>query len=434
MVRRVLRGFLLRALGAISNFVFFIVVGRLLGAAETGLYMIAFGFVAVASSVCRLGLEQIVVREASPLIKENRECELNALYRYVILRVGFVGLSVSFATIALVYLADTLGFIAVSDIKYSLYWAALSVPMITIAYIHVPFLQAALKPEASVSILTLWIPIFSLGLLFLYCPTDNGDTSRIYFIACAFAALISIGLWTKSSPKYAPESAKSDRPIKLLKSSSSMLIGNFFLMSLPWIGVYATGYFSTVAEVGIFSMAMRVSISIPGFILPPIEAIVGPKIANLRSSENSSSIETFSTAISTALMVASILIFVILFFFGRDLLSLFGNEFRSAYWSLLVLCFGQLIVIICGPTRSILVTYGFERVIRDSMVVSALICLFLALLLVPSYGGLGAAVATSVSIAGQKMYEVYASLRLLGIQTYPSRKGLSALLDILGLH
>jgi len=416
----VVRGLFFRVAGALANFAFFVVLGRALGVAETGTFMLGFGFVIIFSAIGRLGLEQIIVREATPVIIQSNSERLGFLYVNCLFWVVFssVFLSLILYIFSLVYLL----FYVSGGVKYLefVFWVGLSIPALTIAYIHVPFLQAARKPEASVAILGFWIPFISLILFFMLDAKDASDASKIYFIACFVTAIFSVIQWFfwKSIPIGFNRLFDKIKSKELLSSSFHLLIGNFFLMSIPWIGIYVAGLLLTSSAVGVISVAQRVSMTISGFLMPPVEALIGPRLSDLVK-DGIPAMELYCRNISTALTFIVIIVFVLLIFLGKEILKIFGGGFEDGYSLLIILCLGQLVFVACGPTRLVLIYFGSEKFIRNSMFFSAVACTLLCFALIPFLGGIGAAIATSFSISAQKIVEMYFAFKRLGIKTYP---------------
>lgn len=417
----IIRGLFFRVAGALANFAFFVVLGRGLGVAETGTFMLGFGVVVVLSAVGRLGLEQVIVREATPAINENNSKRLSFIYINSLFWVVFISL---FLSAILFFLLISYSFVfATENTKYydCVLWVCLSIPALSVAYIHVPFLQAARKPEASVAILGFWIPFVSLFLISIFDVKNASNAFLIYFVACFFVMLISFFQWVfwKNVPIVFCDFLNKIKSRVLINSGFPLVVGNFFLMSIPWIGVYVAGLLLTPSVVGIISVAQRVSMTIVGFLMPPVEALIGPRLTDLMK-QGSSSVELYSRNVSALLTLIVSLIFLVLIFFGEKILNIFGNGFEDGYALLMVLCFGQLVFVACGPTRLVLVYSGAERFIRNSMAVSAIACALLCFVLIPVFGGIGAAIATSISISAQKIGEMYFALKQLGIKTYPS--------------
>ena len=80
------------------------------------------------------------------------------------------------------------------------------------------------------------------------------------------------------------------------------------------------------------------------------------------------------------------------------LATLFGHEFGRAYWPLLLLAVGQLVNAWFGPTGMLLNMTGHEREVTRAVTVAAGMNVVLNLLLIPPFGVVGAAIATSASL------------------------------------
>ena len=76
----------------------------------------------------------------------------------------------------------------------------------------------------------------------------------------------------------------------------------------------------------------------------------------------------------------------------------FGLDFIEGKTALYVLLFGQLINVLCGPVGYILMMTNKQKILRNIIVVSALLNISLNILLIPEYGILGAAFATTASL------------------------------------
>jgi O-antigen/teichoic acid export membrane protein len=124
--------------------------------------------------------------------------------------------------------------------------------------------------------------------------------------------------------------------------------------------------------------------------------------------------------VSAALLILVSGLFVVLLISGHQLLRLFGNDFGAGYGPLLFLSAGQLAVVASGSIRPLLVVHGLERIIRNAMVVATLACIALAAVLVPTLGGTGAALATALALAGEKLVEGFVAWKVLDICVYPS--------------
>jgi O-antigen/teichoic acid export membrane protein len=84
---------------------------------------------------------------------------------------------------------------------------------------------------------------------------------------------------------------------------------------------------------------------------------------------------------------------------GRPVLGLFDPAFAAAYPALMVLALGWLVKAAAGPVEYLLNAGGDQRAAGGIYLGGALVNAALTLVLIPPFGLLGAAAATSLSIA-----------------------------------
>jgi O-antigen/teichoic acid export membrane protein len=432
-VRRIASSFIFRLSGAVANFAFVIFLGRYLGASQTGLYMIGLGFLSVLSTFCRLGLEQIIIREGGPMVRDRQWPELRGLYRQTMLLAAVASVVLTLAVMLLSKpLADHV--FHKQELAPVLVWFALALLPTSIAMMHVPFLQIAGKPERSIAVFSVWVPLLSLVAL-VCVPPASAVAATCIFVAASVANLAIAYIPVRSFMRRADSLSGSIGALwetRLLRPALPLLIGNTCQMALLWIAVFAVGIYASPADVGGYSVAQRVALTLSGFLVPPIDALVGPKLAMMRGVSSKHDIEWIVHRVSAALLILVSGLFVVLVISGHQLLRLFGNDFGAGYGPLIFLSAGQLAVVASGSIRPLLVVHGLEKFIRNAMVIATLACIALAAILVPTLGGTGAALATALALAGEKLAEGFIAWKILGICVYPSlsfyRREIAALL------
>lgn len=421
IVRRIASSFIFRLSGAVTNFSFVIFLGRYLGASQTGLYMIGLGFLSVLSTFCRLGLEQIVIRDGGPMVRDRQWDSLRRLYRQTMLLATVASLSL---TLTVILLSRPLAIYVFhkQELASVLVWFAAALLPTSIAMMHVPFLQIIGKPERSIAVFSVWVPL--LSFLSLFCmPPSSAVTAAYIFVGASVVNLAIAYVPLRTFMRNAVGLTSPIGPIwntRLLRPALPLLIGNTCQMALLWIAVFAVGIHSSPSDVGGYSVAQRVALTLSGFLVPPIDALVGPKLSMMRGTSSKRDIEWIVQRVSAALLILVSGLFVVLVISGHHLLRLFGNEFGAGYGPLLFLSAGQLAVVASGSIRPLLVVHGLERFIRNAMVIATLACIALAAILVPMLGGTGAALATALALAGEKLAEGFVAWKVLGICVYPS--------------
>ena len=86
--------------------------------------------------------------------------------------------------------------------------------------------------------------------------------------------------------------------------------------------------------------------------------------------------------------------------FGRWVLSMFGEAFESGHIALTILCLGQIVNVEVGAVALVLNMTGHARDAAQGIVLAALLNIALSVLLIPILGLEGAAIASSISLAG----------------------------------
>lgn len=161
------------------------------------------------------------------------------------------------------------------------------------------------------------------------------------------------------------------------------------------IDILVIGFFIDPTLAGGYFIAMRLA-NIFKRLTAAFANYASRRIAPLHFSGDKEELRSSMNALS---MVALILVaagLLVLLISAESLLALFGQQYVSEYWTLLVLAVGSSITTLAGPAPNILLHTGHET--RYLILLSAglsLRCLLL-IVLTPIYGTLGAAIAFTV--------------------------------------
>jgi O-antigen/teichoic acid export membrane protein len=115
-----------------------------------------------------------------------------------------------------------------------------------------------------------------------------------------------------------------------------------------------------------------------------------------------------------------IVLFIIIF--HKWILGIFGNEFIVGSLFLIVLCIGQLINSMSGSVGVILQMTGYQKVFQNIVLMALVLNVILNVILIPLYGGLGAAIATVVSISSWNITGAFYLKLKMNIKSYFSFK------------
>ena len=156
---------------------------------------------------------------------------------------------------------------------------------------------------------------------------------------------LTVGIYWQtiySSPK-----KKKMLTSQLLKTAIPLFFVSTSSVVLASSDVIMLGWLSNSKEVGLFTVAARIAL-LTSFFLQVTNSAVAPKIATLYHKKNIDELEKMIQKVTGGLFFIGIITFFILVFAGKWILGIWGNEFKEAYWILVILGFGQLINLSTG--------------------------------------------------------------------------------------
>lgn len=191
---------------------------------------------------------------------------------------------------------------------------------------------------------------------------------------------------------------------RIVSISFPMLLSSTMTFLIGQTGVLIIGIFKPEAEVGYYSISVRLA-TLTAFFLSSVNSIAAPKFSELF--HNNKMDDLFRIAQKSAQLIfwSSLPILLILAVFGKFILSiLYGNDFKIAYFPMLILIFGQFVNAISGSTGVFMNMTGNQIILRNIMVIAAIINLLGNIILTPKLGMYGAALSATFSITFWNIY------------------------------
>ena len=300
------------------------------------------------------------------------------------------------------------------ELTSAMAWMALAVLPVAIGTLYGQVLRALKRVWASMMVSAVWIPALAIvGLWFFGSRGGPVVAIQVYDVAAALTALGAWAWWRRITPELRGVRGDFDRAT-LLRSSVPLLWVASMTMAMNWIATFALGAWSTVADVGVFNAASRVSFLV-GFVLIAVDNISAPKFAALyKAGDQDGLARTARHTVRLMLLLAAPALAVIVLAPTR-IMSLFGVEFQRGGLVLVILALAQLANVMAGSVGSLLMMTGHEKQVRDSNTLAAVICLLVSVALVPRTAALGAALAVAAALVARNVYEVLMVRRYLGI-------------------
>lgn len=148
------------------------------------------------------------------------------------------------------------------------------------------------------------------------------------------------------------------------------------------------------ADAGIF----RVSVALSAIVLLPLRAIyatINPRISQFfYSSETSKMLDMLKQTLFIVVALSGSLAVLLLVFGPFVIETAYGSDFEPAYYVVCILIAGNFLSSAFGPVGSILSMTGNEKETAKTVVLAAILACVLNVILLPSLGAIGAAIAT----------------------------------------
>jgi O-antigen/teichoic acid export membrane protein len=190
---------------------------------------------------------------------------------------------------------------------------------------------------------------------------------------------------------------------------------------MSWTDTIVLGIWRSTEEVGVYNVALKTAALLSLFIVA-VSSIAAPKFAEIHASGDSATLERFAQDVVKVLSALAFPVLLLFLIWPGQVLQLFGGEFAAGASALRVLSLGHFVNVALGGAAHLLVMTGHEKSVRNITIVTALLNLGMNLVLVPRFGPIGAAVATSVSLVTVPVLAAMLSAAKLGIHIVPLRR------------
>ena len=159
-----------------------------------------------------------------------------------------------------------------------------------------------------------------------------------------------------------------------------------------------TGAILGTFEVGIYGAALKTAAAV-SFILMGVNAIAAPMFATLHTQGDYEGLQELTSTVSRWMFYPTFIFALLVIIFGDRILGLFGAEFVAARWSMTILILGQLVNVGAGSVGYLMGMTGHHQQSAFVLCCSAVLNIILNAILIPTLGIMGAAIATSFTMA-----------------------------------
>ena len=177
------------------------------------------------------------------------------------------------------------------------------------------------------------------------------------------------------------------------------------------------GIFDSSAQVGIYRVAIQLA-ALAAFGLQAVNMVIAPRFARLYQLGDMAKLQRLVTVTARGILGFSLTVAALFVVAGEWLVVVvFGDEFVASYPPLLIMLGGQLVSSAAGSVGHLLNMTGHERDTLRATALAAALNVALNLALIPLWGIVGAAVATSVSLSARNLWQWWFVRKRLGINS-----------------
>ena len=420
-MREILHGastaFVLKGLGAFLTFLVYVVLGRLLGPAEAGLYFLALTVITIAAILGRVGLDNTVLRFVAAHAATADWRAVKGVRR----KASVIAILAS--SLASVVVIATASWVAARifgkpELAAMLRWMAVGIVPTALLTLYAQALQGLRRIADSSFVVAVALPLSLLaGSAALVPRWGVLGAAWAYGLAASVTMLIGIWRWRLATADLRDVRGQFDTST-LLRSSTPLFWVSCFQLVISWAPTLILGALASTADVGIFSAANRTAM-LTSAVLLAVNSISAPKFAALHKTGDLVTMGRVARKSAQLMAVLASPILGIFLLFPTQIMTMFGTEFASGARVLSILAVGQFINVATGSVGWMLIMCGYERLMRNNIAACAGLCVALNLLLIPTLGMEGAAIASASTLSLQMLIAAAMVWQKLGVVTLP---------------
>ncbi|EKS32632.1 lipopolysaccharide biosynthesis protein [Afipia clevelandensis] len=175
-----------------------------------------------------------------------------------------------------------------------------------------------------------------------------------------------------------------------------MMVEGFYLL-LSYTDVLVLQQFRSSEEVGVYFAVVK-TLALVSFIHYAMSATTAHRFSEYHASGDKERLEAYIAHAIKWTFWPSVAATAVLLALGEPLLWLFGPQFTAGYGIMFVAAIGLIVRSAIGPVERLLNMLGHQNMCALAYALAFLVNLVLCVLLVPRFGGYGAAAATSIAL------------------------------------
>ena len=410
--------FIIRVLSAGLAYVSQVLLARWMGGSDYGVYVYVWTWVLLLGSMMDFG----IAVSAQKIIPEYRAASQHALLRGFLSGSRWLTLSVSVAVAALLAGAVRLAtpWIA-ADTVVPLYIGCLTLPAFVVANVQDglarshDWMRLGLMPQFIIRqslIIGFTAGAFALGFRL------GAEAAMLASLAAVWIAMVGQMIVLNRRLRGAVESGPKAYDLRgwLAVSLPILLVESFYLL-LSYTDILMLQQFRPSEEVGVYFAVVK-TLALVSFIHYAMSATTAHRFSEYHASGDRARLSAYVAYAIKWTFWPSLAATLILLACGKPLLWLFGKQFTAGYGIMFVAAIGLVARSAIGPVERLLNMLGHQNVCAQAYALAFALNVALCWLLVPRFGGYGAAAATSFSLVFETVLLFWITRERLGLHVF----------------
>lgn len=373
-----------------------ILLARFLGPENFGDFAFSISLVIIISIFSNLGLPTVVTRYGASYFIEKKYDYLKGILKFSNKRVTILSISIIF----IFYILLLCDFIEIQS-KKNVLFALPMVLFLVLSSIRTATLTAIEKVNLSQLPEMIIRPIlFFLAIIVMHYFGFLNSVNAVIFYTIINLIIFIIGArlvkrYLNNLLDNKREAFESNLWIK--SSIPLFLLGGIQIFGAQ-VDIFLLGFLTDSKDVGVFKSMYQISLLVI-FSLTATNAIISPYIVRNFIEKNKNKLMKMLLIFCFINTIIAGIIAFPFFFFGDFFIELlYGKEYLVGFTCLQILIIGRLINSIFGISSQFLKMMGQEKKATKGILFGAITGIVLNFYLIPKYGIIGAAIASSVAL------------------------------------
>lgn len=388
-------------LGSLTSYIIKIILAKVLGADEYGLYSLGLMIFGISATVSVIGLSSSIPRYIAFFTthRDTHGRDSNIAHgSYIVLFMSIVICIVVFIA------ADVLArdVFSTPELGGILRFFAFIIPLEALTIYLNSVIRGVKIAKYRVITQDLGRPVllFLLILIFFALGLSLQLVLALYLTSSAVMLFLTLYVtFRKAIPDFQHHGFSMATLRALIGFSLPLFLTQMLLLVVTWTDTATIGIFYPAEAVGIYNVAVP-TVYFISVLTDAFNFLFMPSVTELFAAGKKRELQlTYSNITRWAFTTTLPIFLFFVIFSGPVCTTVFGSVYYAAAMPLAILAFGKLTYILSGPSGTLLIALGKTRSVLAYSALTAGLNVVLNILFIPSWGINGAALATMISLA-----------------------------------